>query len=118
MGEHYVLDAINKGEIEVVPLATMRGRNFDDAIILVNEAQNLDEDHIKLLIGRVGENSRIIFDGDQKQTDSSLFKNKNGLRLLTKLKDSPKFAPIFGMVKLKKVERSFTAQAADYLDNL
>ena len=118
MGEAYVLEAINKGEIEVVPLATMRGRNFDNALILVNEAQNLTEDHIKLLIGRVGQNSRIIFDGDQKQTDSSLFKNKNGLQLLSKLKDSPKFADIFGMVRLQKVERSFTAQAADYLDNL
>ena len=118
MGEQYVLDAIQKGEIEVVPMAVMRGRNFDNAIILVNEAQNLDEDHIKLLIGRVGENSRIIFDGDQKQTDSSQFKNKNGLKLLSRLKDSPKFRTIFGKVKLTKVERSFTAQAADYLDNL
>lgn len=118
MGEHYVLDAIQRGEIEVVPMAVMRGRNFDNAIILVNEAQNLDEDHIKLLIGRVGENSRIIFDGDQKQTDSSLFKNKNGLKLLSRLSENPKFAKIFGKVKLVKVERSFTAQAADYLDNL
>lgn len=118
MGEHYVLDAIERGEIEVVPMAVMRGRNFDNAIILVNEAQNLDEDHIKLLIGRVGENSRIIFDGDQKQTDSAQFKNKNGLKLLSRLKDSEKFASIFGKVKLTKVERSFTAQAADYLDNL
>ena len=118
MGEHYVLDAIQNGDIEVVPMAVMRGRNFDNAIILVNEAQNLDEDHIKLLIGRVGDNSRIIFDGDQKQTDNSQFKNKNGLKLLSRLKDSPQFASIFGKVKLTKVERSFTAQAADYLDNL
>lgn len=118
MGEHYVLDSIQKGEIEVVPMAVMRGRNFDNAIILVNEAQNLDEDHIKLLIGRVGENSRIIFDGDQKQTDSSLFKNKNGLKLLSRLTENHRFAKIFGKVKLVKVERSFTAQAADYLDNL
>lgn len=118
MGEHYVIDAIQNGEIEVVPLAVMRGRNFDNSIILVNEAQNLDEDHIKLLIGRVGNNSRIIFDGDQKQTDSEQFKNKSGLKLLSRLSDSPKFAPIFGKVRLTKVERSFTAQAADYLDNL
>ena len=41
--------------LEVVPLAYIRGRNFENSIILVNEAQNLDFDHIKLLIGRVGE---------------------------------------------------------------
>lgn len=118
MGEYEVSQSIQYGRIEVVPLATMRGRNFDNSIILVNEAQNLSEDHIRLLIGRVGQNSKIIFDGDEKQTDSAIFKNKSGLKLLSRLKDSEQFAPIFGMVKLHKVERSLTAQAADYLDTL
>ena len=62
--------------------------------------------------------SRIFFDGDIKQIDNSIFKNKNGLRLLTKLKDSPEFASVFWHCKTTKTERSFTARAADYLDNL
>lgn len=62
------IDQINRWianeELEIVPLAFMRGRSFNDAIILVSEAENLTESHIKLLISRCGENTRIFFDGD------------------------------------------------------
>jgi len=104
--------------LEVVPLAYIRGRNFENSIILVNEAQNLDFDHIKLLIGRVGEKSRIFFDGSLKQIDSDIFKNKNGLKLLLNLAKSPNYSKLFSTVRLQTVERSITAQVAEYLDNL
>ena len=96
----------------------MRGRNFKNCIILVNEAQNLTEEHIKLLVGRCAEGSRIFFDGDIKQVDSYVFKNKNGLKLLLNLADSEKFSKIFGVVTLNTIERSLVAQASDYLDNI
>lgn len=116
------IDQINRKleeeELEVVPMGFMRGRNFTDSIIIVNEAQNLTEDHIKLLIGRCGQGSRIFFDGDLKQTDSEIFKNKSGLKLLLHLSESPEFSKIFSTVRLQSVERSITARAADYLDNL
>ena len=118
LGEIRMIDMIQKGLIEVVPISIMRGRNFNNSIILVNEAQNLTEEHVKLLIGRCGENTRIFFDGDIKQTDGKVFRNKNGLKLLTKLKDSERYGQIFGMVKLKSIERSFTAQASKYLDEI
>lgn len=104
--------------LEVAPISTMRGRNFVNSIIIVNEAQNLTEDHIKLLIARCGDDTRIFFDGDIKQVDSSVFKNKNGLKILSKLKDSPIFCKIFGTVQLVNIERSLTAQASAYLDEL
>lgn len=109
---------VDTGLLEVVPMAYMRGRSFTNSIIIVNEAQNLTEDHIKLLLARVGENSRIFLDGDIKQSDSELFKNKNGLRLLLKLHNSPVYSKIFATVKLKTIERSLTANASEYLDNL
>lgn len=116
------IDEINKmiglEQLEVVPMGFVRGRSFQDSIIIVNEAQNLTEDHIKLLIARCGEGTRIFFDGDYKQTDSQIFRNKNGLKLLLNLRKSPYFSKIFGTVKLTKTERSFTAQAADYLDEI
>ncbi len=104
--------------LEIVPMAQIRGRSFENSIVIVNEAQNLTEDHIKLLIARCGEGTRIFLDGDYKQTDSSVYRDRNGIKLALKLADSEKFAPIFGTVKLIKTERSFTAQAADYLDEL
>lgn len=109
---------IQEEQLEIVPISFMRGRNFDDTIVLVNEAQNLDEEQVKLLIGRVGEGSRIFFDGSLQQVDSSIFKNKSGLKLLLAISNHPKYSKKFATVKLKKVERSETAQIADYLDNV
>ena len=101
-----------------LPLSVIRGRSFENSIILVNEAQNLTNEHIKLLIARCGEGSRIFFDGDIKQADQRIFKEKNGLELLLKLANSEKYADIFGTVRLESIERSKTAQASEYLDNL
>ena len=109
---------LSTGLLEIVPISIMRGRNFKNCIILVNEAQNLTEEHIKLLVGRCAEGSRIFFDGDIKQVDSYVFKNKNGLKLLLNLADSEKFSKIFGVVTLDTIERSLVAQASDYLDNI
>lgn len=71
-----------------MPISLARGRNIEDSIILVNEAQNLTEEHIKLLVARCGKGTRIFFDGDIKQADSNIFRQKSGLKLLTKLRFS------------------------------
>lgn len=108
----------NDGLIEIMPIAVARGRNLENCIVIVNEAQNLTDDHIKLLIARCAEGTRIFFDGDVKQTDAKVFRDKNGLKLLTKLKDSKKYSDLFSMVRLESIERSRTAQAAQYLDEV
>lgn len=105
-------------QLEIVPMSFIRGRSFNNCIIIVNEAQNLTEDHIKLLVARCGEGTRILFDGDQKQIDSQTFRNKNGLQLLLELHRSPIYSKMFAAVKLNLTERSKTAQASAYLDNL
>ena len=118
VGEDRARHMVMNGQIEIVPLAVMRGRSFANSIVLVNEAQNLTTEHVKLLIARCGEGTRIFFDGDIKQSDSHVFKNKNGLKLLLHLSESPEYAPIFGTVKLNSIERSKTAQASAYLEQL
>ena len=50
-------------------LALMRGRSFDDAFIIVDEAQNIDIPEIKMLLTRVGEGSTIVLNGDIQQSD-------------------------------------------------
>lgn len=116
VGIDKVQDMIMRNQLEVVNMGSIRGRSFQDSIIIINEAQNLTEDHVKLLIGRVGEGSRIFFDGDLKQADSAVFRNRNGLKLLLNLKKSPIYSKIFATVQMKLTERSLTAQAASYLD--
>ena len=118
IGEDRARDMIEHGQIEIVPISVMRGRSFNNSIVLINEAQNLTTEHIKLLIARCGTNTRIFFDGDIKQSDSSIFKNKSGLKLLLHLSQSGEYAKIFGTVRLNSIERSKTAQASAYLDNL
>jgi predicted ribonuclease YlaK len=118
IGEDRARDMIEHGQIEIVPISVMRGRSFNNSIVLINEAQNLTTEHIKLLIARCGTNTRIFFDGDIKQSDSSIFKNKSGLKLLLHLSQSEEYAKIFGTVRLNSIERSKTAQASAYLDNL
>lgn len=118
VGIDEVQEMIKREELEVVPMNSIRGRSFQDTIIIVNEAQNLTEDHIKLLIARCGEGSRIFFDGDFKQADSAIFRNKNGLKLLLNLRKSPVYSKIFATVKLITTERSLTAQASSFLDDL
>lgn len=118
VGESEVERLLSEGLLKIIPISIMRGRNIENSIILVNEAQNLTEEHIKLLVGRCAENTRIFFDGDIKQVDNYVFKNKNGLRLLLNLANSPIFSKIFGVATLNTIERSLTAQASDYLDSI
>ncbi len=52
-----------------VPIGFMRGRTFDNSIILIDEAQNIEPALMKMILSRIGENSTIIFTGDTSQKD-------------------------------------------------
>lgn len=65
-----VLDtAIKNGNIEMAPLAMMRGRSFEKAFIIVDETQNITTHELKMLLTRVGEGSTIVLNGDVQQSD-------------------------------------------------
>ena len=105
MLKDYVLQEI----IEPVHLGYIRGRNFENSIIFVDEAENLTTDNIKLITGRAGKNSTLWILGDESQTDSDIFRKNSGIAsLLHSLKDEP----LFGTVELQKSERSSVAQLA------
>jgi phosphate starvation-inducible PhoH-like protein len=55
--------------IEIVPLAFCRGRNFKHSFIILDEAQNATPSQIKMLMTRIGEDSKIVITGDIEQTD-------------------------------------------------
>ena len=67
------IDATNRlmerGLIEVAPLAYMRGRTLDDAFVILDEAQNTTEAQMKMFLTRLGFNSKMVVNGDQTQID-------------------------------------------------
>ncbi len=60
---------IASGEIEIAPLAFMRGRTLNDAFVILDEAQNTTREQMKMFLTRFGQNSRMVVCGDPKQVD-------------------------------------------------
>ena len=60
---------LERGNIEVAPLAYMRGRTLDDAFIILDEAQNTTPEQMKMFLTRIGFNSRVVVTGDVTQID-------------------------------------------------
>ena len=112
LGPQLFDEYINDGRLEPAHLATLRGRDLKSSLILVDEAENLLTTNIQLLLGRVGEGSKIIFCGDVKQCDYKDDSMSGIPRLISRLAGDP----AFGMVKLIKPERSVVAAKADLLD--
>ena len=64
-----VQEAIENGEIELAPLAFMRGRTFSNAFVILDEAQNTTRTQMKMFLTRMGERSRMVITGDLSQVD-------------------------------------------------
>ena len=83
---------IETGEIEIAPLAFMRGRTLKNCFAILDEAQNATETQIKMFLTRIGENSKLVVNGDPSQVDlvnkshSGLTKSKNILKNIKEIK--------------------------------
>ena len=83
---------IETGEIEIAPLAFMRGRTLKNCFAILDEAQNATETQIKMFLTRIGENSKLVVNGDPSQVDlinkshSGLLKSKNILSDIKEIK--------------------------------
>ena len=83
---------IEAGEIEIAPLAFMRGRTLKNCFAILDEAQNATETQIKMFLTRIGENSKLVVNGDPSQIDlinksqSGLLKSKKILSGLKEIK--------------------------------
>ena len=78
MGAETFLKNMEKGLIEVAPLAYMRGRTLDNAYIILDEAQNTTPAQMKMFLTRIGEGSKVVVTGDITQIDLPYGK-KSGL---------------------------------------
>lgn len=68
-GKDAFKDFVDKGLIEIMPIAYIRGLSIDDSIVIIDEAQNIDKHTFKTIITRIGHNSKYIFLGDVEQVD-------------------------------------------------
>ena len=102
-----------KGEIEIAPLAYVRGRTFNDAYVIVDEAQNATIHELKTIITRIGKGSKIILLGDTDQIDTPYIdKKSSGLSIvIEKFLDSK----IAGHIQLRSSQRSEIAAAASQI---
>lgn len=82
------LESMEKDEaIELVSLGVFRGRTFNDAVVIIDEFQNLTKAQLRMAIGRLGKNSRMIFCGDLQQIDLK-DNNYSAINEIAKIKDS------------------------------
>jgi len=90
MGAENYQRQVEKGVIEVAPLAYMRGRTLDDSFIILDEAQNCTPEQMKMFLTRLGFNSKAVVTGDLTQTDLP-YGQKSGLaeavKILTDIED-------------------------------
>jgi phosphate starvation-inducible protein PhoH and related proteins len=78
---------MEKGTIEVAPLAFMRGRTLDDAFIILDEAQNTTPEQMKMFLTRLGFNSRAVITGDITQVDLPRGRVSSGLEEVQRVLD-------------------------------
>ncbi len=99
-------------EIEMEAISFLQGRDLKKCFIIVDEAQNVNIDQIKMLITRVGEGSKIVLCGDLQQIASKEFQNgNNGLQhLIDKFLEAK--TDLFGVVELQESVRSPLAKLA------
>ena len=78
---------VERGNIEVAPLAYMRGRTLDDSFIILDEAQNTTPEQMKMFLTRLGFNSKAVINGDATQIDLPSIKKSGLVEAVKVLKD-------------------------------
>lgn len=69
LGKGAVETGIKNGNIELAPMSVMRGRSFNRSFVILDEAQNTTVREMKMFLTRIGEGSRVVINGDIKQSD-------------------------------------------------
>ncbi len=88
MGVDSYQKLVERGVVEVAPLAYMRGRTLSDSFIILDEAQNTTSEQMKMFLTRMGFNSRVVVTGDITQTDLPFGKRSGLLEALEVLGDT------------------------------
>ena len=92
---------IEEGLIEIIPISFMRGRNFTDCLVVVDESQNLTDTQTELILTRICKGSKVIFCGDNAQIDLK-YKKDSGFDFICKHMVN---VPSFSVVSLETNHR-------------
>ncbi|MBR6569809.1 MAG: PhoH family protein [Clostridia bacterium] len=94
MGVDSYQKLVERGTVEVAPLAYMRGRTLHDSFIILDEAQNTTSEQMKMFLTRLGFGSKVVVTGDVTQTDLPYGKRSGLAEALEVLKDIPEIGII------------------------
>jgi PhoH-like ATPase len=105
-----VEDLLARNVLEIAPINYLRGRSIHDAVVIVDDGQNLTQEDMKLVLTRAGEGTRVILTGDPDQIDrTEIDALSNGLvQVVERFKGQPSFAHL----TMKDVVRSRIAELA------
>ncbi len=101
LGAEHTERLIERGVIEIAPLAYMRGRTLDNAFVILDEAQNTTRAQMKMFLTRLGFGSKMIINGDRSQIDLPKGHSQSGLVDAEKIL---KGSPHIGFVKFDSVD--------------
>jgi PhoH-like ATPase len=109
----FMFDSMLQGnKIEIGYLGNMRGRSLNECVVLVSEAQNLTTNLVKMIVSRIGENTKLIMDFDLEQIDKNAYSKDNGMMAMV---ESLKGNKLVGVIELLDVERSEVAKLASLI---
>ena len=91
-----VEELIKEGKIEIVPVSFMRGRTFVNSFVIVDEAQNVTQDQMETVLGRLGKGSKMVICGDLAQIDLKV-KKETGFSFLTRIEEQVKGFKVFAL---------------------
>ena len=93
-GKEKIDREVQKGTIDIVPFAFMRGRTFVNSFVIVDEAQNVTHEQMETVLGRLGKNSKMVICGDIAQIDLKT-KKDSGFSFLSRLEENVKGFRVF-----------------------
>ena len=111
-----VLRKMQSSEIEIAPLAFMRGRTLNNSFVILDEAQNATHTQIKMFLTRCGKNSRMVVTGDPSQTDLSK-KSDSGLLKSIKILENIKEIEIINFDRSDIVRDEMVTKIIEAYDN-
>ena len=104
-----VEELLSRGELELAAVTYLRGRSITDEFVIIDEAQNLELPTLKVILTRMGRNSKVVFCGDLSQVDNPYISPYGGMAaLIEKFRGSD----LFGHVTLDRTIRSPLAEMA------
>ena len=107
---------MERGTIEIAPLAYMRGRTLDDSFIILDEAQNTTPEQMKMFLTRLGFNTKAVVTGDLSQTDLPMGK-KSGLSIASRILEGIEGIGIFRFTDRDVVRHPLVKRIISAYDN-